>query len=74
MQRDPCFKRLEGRSSRDSKDSEKGFYCNRFTCLFFSCCTFLFEAFYIHLLQTGFPHGRFFQGLIDQKHMCQFHA
>jgi hypothetical protein len=73
-QRVPCFKRLAGRSSRNSKASEKGCYCNRFTCLCFPCCTFCFEAFYIHLLQTGFPHGGVFQGHVDQKHMCQFHA
>jgi hypothetical protein len=38
----PCFKMLAGRSSRDSKASKKGFYCNRFTCLCFMCCTFCF--------------------------------
>jgi hypothetical protein len=58
----PYFKRLAGRSSRNSKASEKGFYCTRFTCICFPCCTFCFEAFYIHLLQTGFPHGGVFPG------------
>jgi hypothetical protein len=53
----PYFTRLVGRSSRKSKASESGFYCTRFTCICFLCCTFCFEAFYIYLLQTGFPHG-----------------
>jgi hypothetical protein len=58
----PYFTRLVGRSSRNSKASESGFYCTRFTCICFLCCTFCFEAFYIYLLQTGFPHGGFFPG------------
>jgi hypothetical protein len=58
----PYFTRLVGRSSRNSKASESGFYCTRFTCICFMCCTFLFEAFYIYLLQTGFPHGGVFPG------------
>ena len=58
----PYFTRLVGRSSRNSKASESGFYCTRFTCICFLCCTFCFEAFYIYLLQTGFPHGGVFPG------------
>jgi hypothetical protein len=70
----PYFTRLVGKSSRNSKASESGCYCTRFTCICFLCCTFCFEAFYIYLLQTSFPHGGFFQGHVDQKSMCQFYA
>jgi hypothetical protein len=63
----PYFTRLVGRSSRNSKASESGCYCTRFTCICFLCCTFFFEAFYIYLLQTGFPMGVFFRGHVDQK-------
>jgi hypothetical protein len=65
----PCFKRLAGTSSRDSKASKKGCYCTRFTCICFPCCTFCFEAFYIHLLQTGFPHGGFSRVMLT-KNLC----
>jgi hypothetical protein len=70
----PYFTRLVGRSSRNSKASESGCYCTKFTCICFICCKFFCEAFYIYLLQTSFPHGGGFQGHVDQKHMCQFHA
>ena len=36
----PYFTRLVGRSSRNSKASESGCYCIRFTCICFLCCTF----------------------------------
>jgi hypothetical protein len=36
----PYFTRLVGRSSRKSKASKSGFYCTRFTCICFLCCTF----------------------------------
>jgi hypothetical protein len=58
----PYFTRLVGKSSRNSKAPESGCYCTRFTCICFLCCTFCFEAFYIYLLQTGFPHGGVFPG------------
>jgi hypothetical protein len=58
----PYFTRLVGKSSRNSKAPESGCYCTRFTCICFLCCTFCFEAFYIYLLQTGFPHGGGFPG------------
>jgi hypothetical protein len=69
----PYFTRLVERYSRNSKAFKSGCYCTRFTCICFLCCTFFFEAFYMHLLQTGFPHGGFFQVHVDQN-MCQFHA
>jgi hypothetical protein len=37
-------------------------YCTRFTCICFTCCTSCFVAFFIHLLQIGFPHGGVFPG------------
>jgi hypothetical protein len=63
----PYFTKLVGRSSRNSKASESGFYCTRFTCICFLCCTFFFEAFCIYLLQTSFPQGGGFEGHVDQK-------
>jgi hypothetical protein len=70
----PYFTRLVGKSSRNSKAPESGCYCTRFTCLCFLCCTFCFEAFYIHISQTGFPRGGFIQGHVDQKYLCQIYA
>jgi hypothetical protein len=56
-------------ANRDSKAFEKGCYCTRFTYICFPCCTFCFEAFYIHLLQTGFPHGGFSRVMLT-KNLC----
>jgi hypothetical protein len=70
----PYFTRFVGRSSSNSKASKSGCYCTKFTCICFLCCTFCFEAFYIYLLQTGFPHGGVFQGHVDQNSMCQIYA
>jgi hypothetical protein len=70
----PYFTRLVGKSSRNSKAPESGCYCTRFTCLCFLCCTFCFEAFYIHISQTVFPWGGFIQCHVDQKYLCQIYA
>ena len=67
----PYFTRLVGKSSRNSKALESGCYCTKFTCICFLCCTFCFEAFYIYLLQTGFPHGeQGFSRVMLTKNLC----
>jgi hypothetical protein len=66
----PYFTRIAGKSSRNSKAPESGCYCTRFTCLCFPCCTFFFEAFYIYLLQTGFPHVGVVSMVVLTKNLC----
>jgi hypothetical protein len=61
-------------SSRNSKASEKGCYCNRFTCLCFRVLHFALRPSIYFYSKLVFPMGGFFQGYVDQKHICQFHA